>query len=1711
MTLHLTLYYDTATVWSDTACEMFTWNDSVYTQSGDYTQQFSSIHGCDSTVTLHLTVNHATDSILAVTTCDSFLWHGITYFESTFTPTFDTVNAVGCDSTVILHLTINHSSDSILAVTACDSFLWHGTTYFESTFTPTFDTVNAMGCDSTVTLHLTVNHSSDSILAVTACDSFLWHGTTYFESTFTPTFDTVNAVGCDSIVTLHLTINHSSDSILIVTACDSFLWHGITYYESTFTPTFDTVNAIGCDSTVNLHLTIRFSTDTTFTATVVENELPYHINDTISFMDEGDYTVVIPNAAGCDSTINLTLVVSNNVTASAYDTICETELPFTWNNVTFHTTGDSSATVTLTAVSGADSVLTMHLHVDTVVRVNADASVCFGDTYDSLGFLAVITADTLLTDTVPSLLTGCDSITTVSVTMLSPTASTVTIDTCDSFTWINGVIYTSSTDTPTVVLSNAVGCDSTVTLHLTIRHSSDSIETITACDSAVWHGKVFYESTDTATFHTLNAVGCDSLVTLHLTVNHSSDSIETIIACDSAVWHGITYYESTNTVTFDTINAAGCDSTVILHLTINHSKDSIETVIACDSAVWNGMVFHESTDTATYHTFTTAGCDSVVTLNLTVKNKTYGTDTQEACDSYTWIDSVTYTESNNTATYTIAGGNAQGCDSVVTLHLTVNHSTTGDTTAVACDRFTWHGTEYTTSGDYEKHYTNAAGCDSTVTLHLTVNKSYQVSESRVVCSSGMPYTWNEVVFNEPDTKVATLHSIHGCDSVVTMTLTVSDAYSVTQEVVVCSNELPYRWIDGVDYNESTSTPTKTLTATNGCDSVVTLHLTVNQMTTGETEVTACDSYTWDGTEYTTSGDYEKHYTNAAGCDSVVTLHLTIGHSNTGDTTAFACNSFDWYEHTNITSSTETLTHTFTNASGCDSVVTLHLTVGHSNTGDTTAVACDSFDWYEHTNITSSTEALTHTFTNASGCDSVVTLHLTINPLPETPVLSVTNNTSCDKPNGMVVVASPTGSEYTYSLNGGDFQNGVLFNGLGVGAYIVTVKDANGCVTSATGSVSTIQSTLSVSASAESPCLGGDIQLTATPSTEAVTYAWTGPNGFASTFQNPIRGISSETMDGTYTVVVTEMATGCTAAASAEVTVKLPVTYQFSHTSCDSYTWNGIDYSVSGDYTQTFTAENGCDSVVTLKLLIAEPHHQTYTEHFCGESYEWNGVMYSEDGDYTYSHYDENGCLQVDTLHLTIGTPSLTELYLINCGSYEWEGVLYESSGYYTRVFTNQVGCDSVVNLVLRITNSTEIFLYDTVLASEYPFVWFGDTIYHAGFYKHDVITESGCDSSYNIVFVTKCDYKIDFATEVSPALCGNDDATIEVTDIWTSIGELFPPYYYGINIQGQVVWKDSSDVKGYLYDSLSSPDMHVIIVRDGMGCFVAKQTFIPPRAPATLTCPPQITDTLEYGELYITADPDTLGMPVLINWDSERLLITNDIPEDYRFYEGDNVIHWEIVDTVCDNDVRWQCDQHVVVTFPSCPSAVDCEGNVYPGVRIGSYCWTQRNLESLVYGNGCTDSIPCVYEYTNTQYPDAAANVALFGRLYCYEAAVRDSAVNEYGHIQGICPDGWYLPTPEQYESLYSNGGYALKTPDYWLTEPGGNSTGFSWLPAGFYNGAKDRFEGLLTEGYFWSAAVEHGQVSIISVIANYYCDSFASSEAREGLGYSVRCIKERE
>ena len=104
--------------------------------------------------------------------------------------------------------------------------------------------------------------------------------------------------------------------------------------------------------------------------------------------------------------------------------------------------------------------------------------------------------------------------------------------------------------------------------------------------------RIHSASNNTATYSLTNAAGCDSVVTLNLTVNYSSTSLVTESSCNSYSWNGQTL--SSSGIYVDTnVNAAGCPQYDSLDLTIT-TTPNVSNEVACDSFAWNGNSYTTS-------------------------------------------------------------------------------------------------------------------------------------------------------------------------------------------------------------------------------------------------------------------------------------------------------------------------------------------------------------------------------------------------------------------------------------------------------------------------------------------------------------------------------------------------------------------------------------------------------------------------------------------------------------------------------------------------------------------------------------------------------------------------------------------------------------------------------------------------------------------------------------------------------------------------------------------------------------------------------------------------------------------------------------------------------------------------------------------------------------------------------------------------------------
>jgi len=445
---------------------------------------------------------------------------------------------------------------------------------------------------------------------------------------------------------------------------------------------------------------------------------------------------------------------------------------------------------------------------------------------------------------------------------------------------------------------------------------------------------------------------------------------------------GVEYAEGTHEVTIK--NYLGGDS--IVALTVSYYpeySDITDGATVCPSELpytWETETFTEA-GSKTLTLKTTNGCDSIVTFTLNVLPTYNVTDEATICPSelpYTW-ETETFTEAGSK---TLTLKTINGCDSIVTFTLNVlpTYNVTDEATICPSELpYTWETETFTESGSKTLTLKTTNGCDSIVTFTLNVLPTYNVTDEATICPSELPYTWETETFTEAGSKTLTLKTVNNCDSIVTFTLNVLPTYNVTDEATICPAALPYTW-EGEEFTEA-GVKTKTLKTVNDCDSIVTFSLHVNDAYEVTDGATICPSelpYTWESETFTEAGSKTVTLSSAAGCDSIVTFTLTVLPTYYIEETdeMYVGKQKEWQNQDLSTlpvGETELVVSYKSNA-GCDSIHVLHLTVtglpttfgaetGYVCKGEEFAFLGENYKVGEHTITT----------TNFLGGDSIITL------------------------------------------------------------------------------------------------------------------------------------------------------------------------------------------------------------------------------------------------------------------------------------------------------------------------------------------------------------------------------------------------------------------------------------------------------------------------------------------------------------------------------------------------------------------------------------------------------------------------------------------------------------------------------------------------------------------------------------------------------------------
>lgn len=383
------------------------------------------------------------------------------------------------------------------------------------------------------------------------------------------------------------------------------------------------------------------------------------------------------------------------------------------------------------------------------------------------------------------------------------------------------------------------------------------------------------------------------------------------------------------------------------------------------------------------------------------------------------------------------------CDSLVYLHLIVESPKYQYIDAVICNggTYTENGFDEYRAGTHRRYYTTPAGNDSVVVLNLTVNPVYEIYENILACPSALPVEWRGNTYSGTGTYFHRMESTLGCDSTHILHLEVENPIRRSVEKTICINDT-YEF-DGRILTES-GTYTATLRNSLGCDSIVTLALTVTDDIRTEKEVRICPNssftgYGWEG--LTESGEYEYKGFSQFGCDSTFTLRLYVARQLYTYIDAVICEGNVYNEH-GFDTSTPGIHEIKYQAvmGGCDSIVVLNLDVFPAIPATSDAVTVKETDLpftYRDTKVfpvgtVSGTYPVM--FVSVNGCDSIVNLTLTIEKVAGLYNTDIFKSELTVSPNP-VKTGNKVDIRYEFTPQDFDGMKVEVFNSLGICVYI----------------------------------------------------------------------------------------------------------------------------------------------------------------------------------------------------------------------------------------------------------------------------------------------------------------------------------------------------------------------------------------------------------------------------------------------------------------------------------------------------------------------------------------------------------------------------------------------------------------------------------------------------------------------------------------------------
>ena len=987
-------------------------------------------------------------------------------------------------------------------------------------------------------------------------------------------------------------------------------------------------------------------------------------------------------------------------------------------------TGDTTQSIIATAAgptpyivrvidsSGARARDTIVLLGSNVIIDTFFDTICSGQLYNGVGY----TTDQVLNTTYTAQSTGCDSLVTVFLTVL-PTFSTgpLFVPVCYGDTFAGQPRFL-----PGVVIQNLTaqnGCDSSVVAVVQIVQPTVVNVNVNLCPGQPYNG-VFYPG-DTTLADTGVSVtsGCDSFTNTIITFIPP-----TLTLVNDSVQIGQPYLGQiylTDTVVYDTLqNVAGCDSVLRINLTVYGGLITFVSDSICRGQTFNGVAYQS--DTTLVDTLIAAsGADSIVITSLTVTFLDIRFS-NTICYGGLYRGSPRFSDTIFTELLTTSSG----CDSSVTDSLFVRPLLTDTVYPVICQGFSFLGFSPPNDTVVSVILIGNFGCDSLLVVDITVNDTFRTVLFDTIClgqsiwAGGGPQTATGVYTDN-------LLSLDLCDSTVITNLFVRDTTILNQTVSICTGQ---SYFAGGALQTTSGVYSDLYSDQFGCDSTVITNLIVNDTVFFTIDTSFCQGggILAGGSFQTTTGTYQDFYSSASGCDSVVITNLTIYDTARTIQNITICEGDSFTAGGASQMSSGTYFDTLSTSNSCDSIIVTNLTVNDTALTTLFDTICEGQSLFAGGSNQTTTGTYIDILNTSTNCDSTVITNLFVY---DTTTL-LRSDTICEGQSIFIGGANQTTAgfytDYYLDQNGCDSS---VITSLYVIDTITTVFFDTICEGQSFFAGGANQTTSGTYLDLYSSTAGCDSLV--------ITNLWVHDTTWT---QNPVTicegnfyfaGGVLQGSSGTYTDNYLDI-NGCDSTVITYLTVNDTSLTTIFDTICEGQSLfaGGANQTTTGVYIDIVPNALNCDSTIITNLFVNDTVQTLIFDTICdGNSYLAGGSLQTVTGTYFDYLLDANGCDSVVVTSLFVRDTVVTILNVQICEgqSHQAGGLLQTTTGTYFDTLADQNGCDSVLITNLTVTDTTHITVAVSICEGQ-SFLAGGANQTTSGLYLDILTDQNGCDS-----------------------------------------------------------------------------------------------------------------------------------------------------------------------------------------------------------------------------------------------------------------------------------------------------------------------------------------------------------------------------------------------